>query len=212
MLFMQVPSPSLLPILRSDRQGRILAAILLDGEVKSLSDVAADAECDLPSVQREVKRLEAGGLVTTQRRGNLRLVQSTENEVTEALRRLIAMTYGPVPTLRALVDGYPTVRDALVFGSYARRYAGEPGRVPNDIDVLVVTDDYDAYDRLMEDADGVGRRMRLTINTHRVKPAEWDQEPTPRGFLTTVKGSPTIPLKIGAATEGAAQRGRAAGD
>jgi len=182
-------------MLRSDRQGRILAAILLSDQVKTLSEIAADAGSDLPSVQREVKRLEAGGIVTTERRGNLRLVRAIENEVTHALRRLIAVTYGPIPALRRVVEAYASIREVLVFGSYARRYQGEPGRVPNDIDVLVVTDDYDAYDQFMERVEQLGRDMGVLINTHRVKTTEWDRSPTPRGFLTTVRNSPIVVIK-----------------
>lgn len=193
--FMKVASPPLLPVLRSDRQGRILAAILLSDEVKTLSEIAAAAGSDLPSVQREVGRLEGGGIVTTERRGNLRLVRATDNEITEALRRLIAVTYGPIPALREVVEEYPSLREVLVFGSYARRYRGEPGRVPNDIDVLVVTDDYDAYDQFMEHVGTLGQGMGLSINTHRVKTTEWDRSPTPRGFLTTVRSSPTVVIK-----------------
>lgn len=192
---MKVSTPTLLPILRSNRQGRILSTILLNEAGMSLSEIATRSEADLPSVQREVHRLVAAGIVTTERRGNLRLVSPTENEVTRSLANLLGVTYGPVPMLREVLDDIEEVSEAYVFGSYASRYAGSPGRVPNDIDVLVVTDDYEAFDDALARIEALGKRIGKEINAHRVRPEEWGKVPTPRGFLTTVKDSPRIPLK-----------------
>ena len=195
MCFMKVATPTLLPILRSNGQGRILSTILLNEGGMSLSEIATRSEVDLPSVQREVKRLSDAGLVTTERRGNLRLVTPTDNEVTRSLANLLGVTFGPVPMLREILNGMQPISEAYVFGSYASRYVGSPGNVPNDIDVLVVTDDYDAYDDALERIEALGKRLGKEINVHRVQAEEWIRTPTPRGFLTTVRNSALILLK-----------------
>ncbi len=81
-LFMKTASPTLLPLLRSRSQGDILAVIMLDPEQeRSLSEIAEEARTSVPTVQREVARLEEGGLVTTSRRGNTRLVRPVTDSV-----------------------------------------------------------------------------------------------------------------------------------
>ena len=192
---MKVPTPTLLPILRSDGQGRILSTVLLNDGGMSLSEIAKRSDVDLPSVQREVKRLVDAGIVTTERRGNLRLVTTTDNEVTRALTHLISVTYGPVPILREALKDLDSISEAYVFGSYAKRYDGAPGSVPKDIDVLVVTGDYAAYDEALERIETIGKRLGREINTHRVHPDEWNHTPTPRGFVTTVKNSALVALR-----------------
>ena len=192
---MKVPTPTLLPILRSNGQGRILSTVLLNDGGMSLSEIAKRSDVDLPSVQREIKRLADAGLVTTERRGNLRLVTPIDNEVTRALTNLVGVTYGPVPILREVLADIEEISEAYVFGSYASRYVGTPGSVPNDIDVLVVTDDYNAYDEALERIEVIGKRLGREINMHRVHPEEWNRTTTPRGFVTTVKNSPLVTLK-----------------
>lgn len=192
MHFMKVSAPSLLPMLRSDKQGRILAAIFLAGE-HSIGEIAAAADTDSSSVVREVDRLEEAGFVTSRRRGRLRLVGVVDNEVTDALRTLMMRTYGPVPLLRATLDGHPEIVQAFVFGSYARRYVGERGPIPQDIDVLVIAERARAYHEAADDLERLGHDLRLRINVHRATPEHWNDGIG--GFVVTIKDSPLITLK-----------------
>lgn len=76
MRYMKTATPLLLPLLRSRSQGDIMAAILLDPErERSLSEISEETGVSVATVLREVARLEEGGLVTTHRRGNTRLVR-----------------------------------------------------------------------------------------------------------------------------------------
>lgn len=51
---------------------------------------------------------------------------------------MMAMTFGPVPVLRALMADLPGARYAWIYGSWAARHDQQPGSVPGSIDALVV--------------------------------------------------------------------------
>ena len=71
------PSPSLLPILRSQQQGEILALLLADPDLElSLTEIAKRTGAPHPSVHREIERAEQAGLVTSRKVGNTRLVRA----------------------------------------------------------------------------------------------------------------------------------------
>ena len=55
----------------------------------------------------------------------------------------------------------------LLFGSWAARYLGEPGRAPNDIDVLVIGEpDRDAVDDAAKRAERrIGLPVQATVRT-----------------------------------------------
>ncbi|MGD9753791.1 MAG: ArsR family transcriptional regulator, partial [Acidimicrobiia bacterium] len=137
---MKAAASSLAPILRSDAQGRILARVLVDPDAHySLTDLVNWSGTSMPTVQREIDRAEDAGLVTTEKIGPTRLVQANPGHpLYAAVRQLILATYGPPAIVAeefASIEGADTV---LLFGSWAARYLGEPGRGPNDIDVLVI--------------------------------------------------------------------------
>jgi hypothetical protein len=74
---MKVAVPVLAPILRSDTQGRLLAAILAaPDEEHTITALAAQAGTSLPTAIREVDRAEAAQVVTSRRLGNTRLVKA----------------------------------------------------------------------------------------------------------------------------------------
>ena len=73
--------PSLLPILRSQQQGEILALLLSDPDLElSLTEIAARLGVPHPSVYREVQRAEQAGLVTSRKIGNTRLVRAKHRQ------------------------------------------------------------------------------------------------------------------------------------
>src|SRR5689334_8048397 len=122
---MKAAIPALLPLLRSRNQGTILAAIILDPEhERSMSEIAEEVGTSLSTVQREVARLEDAGLVVTVRRGNTRLVTAvTDSVVDRPLADLLAVTFGPVGVLRSALAGVPGIEVAVIYGSWAARYA-----------------------------------------------------------------------------------------
>jgi len=70
-------APSLLPVLRSQQQGEILALLLGDPDLElSLTEISQRTGAPHPSVYREVERAEQAGLVTSRNIGNTRLVRA----------------------------------------------------------------------------------------------------------------------------------------
>lgn len=131
--------PPLLPVLRSQSQGRILATVLLrpDREVTQ-TDLARELDLPLTTVTMEVGRLAEAGVFATRKVGRATLVRANESgRLTQSLTQLIGMTYGPLPAVAAEFEALGA--DAVVlFGSWAARWHGIGGREPGDIDVLVL--------------------------------------------------------------------------
>ena len=187
---MKVPAPSLAPILRSDAQGRILAAVLtIPNRRLSLSELVALTRSSMPTVSREVGRAEQAGLVVTEKIGPIRLVQArVDHPLHDSVRRVILATYGPplvVAEEFADIDG---AEEVILFGSWAARYLGEKGRAPNDIDVLVVGEpDRDQVDDAAERVEQrIGMPVGATVRTR----AQWDSARS--GFVRQVKARPLL--------------------
>lgn len=162
-------APSLAPILRSDAQGRILARVLANPEKHySLSDLVTWSETSMPTVTREVRRAEEAGIVVTEKVGPIRFVRAgVDHPLYNSVRRIILATYGPpivVAEEFADVEGADAV---VLFGSWAARYAGEPGRAPNDVDVLVIgSADRDVVDEAAERVERrIGMPVQATVRT-----------------------------------------------
>lgn len=186
-------APSLLPLLRSQAQGDIIAWIMLHpDEEASLTEIARATKTSGPTVMREVDRLAEAGLIRQSRRGNQRRVRAaTDNPVFGPLAALMAVTFGPLPVLRGLLGSVPGIREAFIYGSWASRYLQRPGPVPGDIDVLVVgTVDLDDLDDV---AAAAGERLGREVNIRRVRPDAWD-EGNDDAFKATVLSRPIVSL------------------
>lgn len=138
------------------------------------------------------------GLVRDRRVGNTRLVGAdTSSVLAGPLTDLLAVTYGPRPVLSDTLRGVSGVERAYIFGSWAARYSGVPGPVPNDIDLLVVgTADPDDIEHAVRPA---GERLRREVNVRRVAPDTWAR--AQRGeevsaFLATVTAAPLVALDL----------------
>jgi predicted nucleotidyltransferase len=87
----------------------------------------------------------------------------------------------------AAVDG---IEAAYLFGSWAARYAGQEGRAPADLDVLVIgKPDRDAMDDAAQRAgERVAREVNMTIRS-----SQWWRDGND-GFHAEVTGRPLITL------------------
>jgi DNA-binding Lrp family transcriptional regulator len=180
----------LAPILRSDTQGRILARLLTDPTKSySLSELVEWADTSMPTVQREVRRAEAAGVVKTEKVGPTRLARANpDHPLFDALRRIILATYGP-PAVVAREFAHIDRADAvLLFGSWAARYLGQPGRAPNDVDVLVIgTPDRDDVDDAAERAErDIGLPVQATVRS----PAQWSTDHD--SFIREIRSRPLL--------------------
>lgn len=192
---MRTSAPPLLPLLRSQVQGKILALLYLhpDGEY-SLTSIASQLGVSIKTVHHEVSRLTEAGFVTDRRVGRARLVRAElDSPVARPLTDLLTVTYGPVPVLSAELSSIEGIDRALIYGSWAARHEGEPGHIPNDVDVLVAgTADLDELD----DAAGrASRRLHRPVNIRRVSVDAMVHSDDP--FLTHVRSRPTVDLDLG---------------
>lgn len=192
---MGTSAPSLLPLLRSQTQGALLAWLYLhpdDGY--SLTDLARRLGVSTSTVQREADRLVEAGLLTESRLGRNRLVRArTDTAVFRPLAELLAVTYGPIPLLTELLAAFPGIVRVFVYGSWAARYRGHAGDPPNDVDVLVVgsPDRDDLYDVAVVASRQLGRE----VNIRTVTAAAWN-DPEPSGFVATVRSRPIVELDV----------------
>ncbi len=169
-----------------------MALIMLEPETeRSMTEIADATGVSLPTVQREVNRLEEGGFVTTSRRGNARLVRAVTNSIVyPPLAHLLAVTFGPVAVLRAALTHISGIERAFIYGSWAARYTEKPGPVPNDIDLLVIGNpDRHALGDALEDAEPL---LRRDVNLRRVTRDAWEQDTGP--FKKTVLSRPVVDL------------------
>ena len=194
---MRTPPPALLPLLRSQVQGELLALLYLHPEGEySLTDAAKHIGVTPRAVHAEASRLVAGGLVIDRRVGNTRLLRAaTGTLLTRPLTDLLSATYGPLPVLSEALRSVPGVQRAYIYGSWAARYRGEVGPVPVDVDVLVIgTAD---LDDLEEAARQCERTLGREVNIRRIRSDIWDGEGGADPFMTSVKSRPLVELDLG---------------
>ncbi|MFJ2739519.1 ArsR family transcriptional regulator [Streptomyces sp. NPDC087440] len=188
-------SPSLLPLLRSQLQGDLLALTLLHPEQPyTLGDLAEQLRVSHTSVLREVNRLIEAGILTDRRVGRTRLVTvRTDTPLARPLTDLIAAAFGPVPLLTDALSEVPGATRAYLYGPWAARYNGENGPPPTDIDLLVVGDP--DPDELSAAIVQPAHRLRREVNVHLTTPAAWST-PTDDPTLATIHAQPLVELPL----------------
>lgn len=127
---------------RSGAQLNILGELFCGAqETYTLTELASAAETSAATVGREVERLRENGIVVVSPGPGRSKMVSANWEMPWAgdLRRILVHTGGLVPALERALGGDPRIQAAYIFGSWARRYHGEPGHFPRDIDLVVVT-------------------------------------------------------------------------
>ena len=162
------PAPSLLPILRSQQQGEILALLLGDPDVElSLTQIASRTGVPHPSVHREIERAEQAGIVVTRKLGNARLVRAhTASPYYAGLAEVLTRAFGVPAVLTEVLQPVDGITAAYVYGSWAARHAGKTGPRPvGDIDVLVLgePDRDQLYAALGNAEERLGRPVQSTI-------------------------------------------------
>lgn len=193
---MRTSPPALLPLLRSQVQGDLLALLYLHPEQEySLTEVANHIGASVKAVHVEATRLVEAGIVHDSRRGNTRLIRAAhDTPLARPLTDLLAVTYGPLPVLTDLFADVADVEQAFIYGSWAARYRGEPGPVPADVDVLVVgTADRDDLDDIAQLGE---QRLSRPVNIRRISPQAWHQPDPSDAFLQSVRERPMVELNV----------------
>ncbi len=185
----------LLPLLRTPLLGELLAWLYLHpDEAYSMTDLARRFRVSQSTVTREANRLAGTGLVREVRRGNLRLLQADlGGPLARPLTELLALTYGPAAVLADLLAEVRGVTEGFIYGSWAARYAGEPGPPPRDVDVVVVgrADEDDLYDA----ARTAERLLGREVNVHQVSAEVWEN-PGDDAFLSSVRARPLFRIDL----------------
>lgn len=162
------PTPALLPVLRSQQQGEILALLLGDPDLElSLTEIAARTGTPHASVHREIERAEEAGLVVTRKLGNTRLVRAnTASPYYAGLAEVLTRAFGVPAVLAEALRPVNGITAAYIYGSWAARHEGQTGQRPvGDIDVLILGEpDRDQLYAAVSTAEGrLGRPIQATI-------------------------------------------------
>ena len=189
------PAPALLPILRSQQQGEILALVLGDpGLELSLTDIAARTGTPHASVHREIERAEQAGLVVSRKVGNTRLVRAnTASPYYAGLAEVLTRAFGVPAVLVEVLQPVSGIVAAYIYGSWAARHEGQTGQRPvEDIDVLILGEpDRDQLYAVLSGAEErLGRPVQATI-----RDPDW-LETGSGAFHDTVTSRPLLRLHL----------------
>lgn len=191
---MRTSSPQLLPIFRSDGQGRLLARVYLHPDrPATIAELGRELGLDDGGLTREADRLERAGLIRSERVGRSRLVhRNDESPYFNDLYGLLLKAFGPASLVREELGGIDGVEEAFLYGSWAARYVGERGDDPVDVDVMVVGQPsrlaIARAERLL--SERLGREVNAVV----VKPEDW--EAAESGFLQEVRRRPLVPIPL----------------
>lgn len=191
---MKTKFPTLSPLLRSDSQGLMLAALYLDASREfTLSELARVAGSSVPSIMRDVDRLIEAEYLLDRRVGKSRLVRvNVEHPLTRPLSEIVLYAYGPQVVIHREIAGLKNVQRAFIFGSWAERIMGTPGHNPGDIDVLLIGDISmrQASDVSARASSIMGREVSVQVM------GEQDWKNGEGSFLKTVKSRPLVAVEI----------------
>lgn len=192
---MRTEAPPLLPLFRSEGQGRLLARVYLAADrPEPIASLARELGLDAGGLTREADRLERAGLVRSERVGRQRLLRpNTESPYYDDLHGLLLTAFGPATVIGPALRDVPDIEEAFIFGSWAARYLGVPGPEPADVDVMIVgTPSRRLVGRALRPlSDLLGREVNETI----VSGERW-REAT-EGFIRQVKRSPLVRIDLG---------------
>ena len=144
------------------------------------------------SLQRELNRLAAAGLVDVQAVGNLRCFQANPNSPVYAeLVALTRKTLGTVPQLRdALQALLPSLQSAWVYGSVAK----QTDIAQSDIDVMLVGEGFQ-LSQVLEALEPAEAQLGRKINPSCYSPKEFERRRAePDSFVQQVLSQPVLPL------------------
>ena len=186
---------ALSPILRSDTQGMILAQLFMNpGDDFSISELARQANTSAPTAMREVERLLESQLVTQRNIGRARLIQvNTKHELHDAIRKIVAYSYGPAAVLPAALYGIEGLEQAYLYGNYAAYLKKQKASDSPEIDLLLV-----GYVNRIEASNAAKRvegYLDRAVNVKFVGSQEWVTSSS--DFVAEVKKRPLVQMDLG---------------
>jgi hypothetical protein len=191
---MRTEAPPLLPLFRSEGQGRLLARVYLAPDRPApLAGLARELGLDAGGLTREADRLERAGLVRSERIGRQRLLRpNPESPYHDDLLRLLLTAFGPATLIGPALAGVDGIEEAYLYGSWAARYLGRPGPDPADVDVMVVgRPSRRAVARVARD---LTEQLKRDVNPTIVSAERW--EDAGDGFIRQVRRGPLVALRL----------------
>lgn len=188
---MRESAPPVFPVFRSRLTAAVLARTYIGDGEHSVTELATMVKTDSGTMGREVRRLEAAGIVRSRMVGRTKLIRANRDApFYQALRDLVVITLGPADVLGEELAGLEGVSAAAIFGSWAARATGEAGPSPADIDLLVIgrPDRDDLHDALGRARARLGRDINLVL----LSPSRWESDSDP--FLAELRSRPMVAL------------------
>lgn len=182
---------SLADALFTRTQQRVLALLFgLAPRGHHLNELVRLAGVGSGTVQRELARLTAAGLVVRQSQGRqVVYLANPKSPVFDELRAIVRKTFGVADVLReSLLPLQARIERAFVFGSVARG----TDTADSDIDLMIIGEPLSYADvfPLLTDAEAVlGRRISPTLYS----PVDWQRRlEEANAFATRVRHLPTL--------------------
>lgn len=138
--------------------------------------------------------VEPTSVCSGRRLGRLHLVKPNRaSPYFPELSGLLLTALGPRSVLADRLAGIDGIENAYIFGSWARRYDGEPGAPPGDIDVVIIgePDVDEAYEACRNAGAVLGQEVNAVILT----PEEWRGRAS--GFIRDVASGPLVRVSGG---------------
>ncbi len=88
------------------------------------------------------------------------------------------------------------MEQAFIYGSWAARYLGEPGPVPQDVDVLAVGTASD--DHLYDAARKAERCLNRQVNISGISPRYWEHPDPADSSMRHIRERPYVKLELSA--------------
>ena len=160
---------------------RLLGYLFLRPDVEhTIADLESSTGIPQQTLSRELARLIHAGLVRDRRQGRMHLVTANQGSpYFPELAGLLLKALGPKEVLADELAGVAGITEAYIFGSWARRYDGQAGDPPRDVDVIVIgePDVDDVYAACQRTARTIGAEVNPVVLT----PKEWKHKRS--GFL-----------------------------
>jgi DNA-binding transcriptional ArsR family regulator len=187
-------APGLLPIFRSESQLWLLGQVFLHPDrEQTITELEAATGIPQQTVSREVARLVDAGLLNDRRQGRMHFVTPDRTSpYFPELSALLLKVLGPRQVLTEALVTIGGIQAAYIFGSWARRYQGESGARPGDIDVVIIGEP--DVDKVYEATHRASSELGQEVNAVFLTPAEWRARRT--GFVRQIRSGPLVEVTV----------------
>lgn len=123
---------------RSEVTKKVLNYFFINpGESLYVNELSRKLQLDKRNLVKKIKELKAENILKSQTRGNLKLYSINKNyPLYSEYRKILMKTEGVAPKLKNILKLIKGVREAYIYGSYAKDVLG----AHSDIDILVTGD------------------------------------------------------------------------